>query len=156
MDFVVWLGAFILHAALVGRSMFAVLTTRDFREDLLNAFDFEKKINRWVVAELAAQASLVVVLLVGGKWFSAVLQASMLAYLLHLWQGKKLTVLVGDAYKEAKGFESRRVGIVVFYMVTFVLAIYRLIEAAVFSLLTPEGRETTRKLLQDMATLHGY
>ena len=39
----------------------------------------------------------------------------------------------------------------------FVLAVYRLIEVAIHTLLTPEGRALTQKLLHEAAaSVHGY
>lgn len=67
-----------------------------------------------------------------------------------LWRGYRIgdaTVDVTEVFKQAPSEKRRRAWRLAAYLVSFVYVIYRLVEAAVSSLLTPEGRAAAHKLL---------
>ena len=61
------------------------------------------------------------------------------------------TVDVTEVFKQAPAEKRRRAWRLAAYLVSFVYVIYRLVEAAVSSLLTPEGRAAAHKLLVEAA-----
>lgn len=71
-----------------------------------------------------------------------------------LWRGFRggdATVDVTEVFKQAPAEKRRRAWRLAGYLVSFVYVIYRLVEAAVSSLLTPEGRAAAHKLLVEAA-----
>lgn len=71
-----------------------------------------------------------------------------------LWRGYRqgdASVDVTEVFKQAPAEKRRRAWRLAGYLVSFVYVIYRLVEAAVSSLLTPEGRAAAHKLLVEAA-----
>ena len=67
------------------------------------------------------------------------------------WQRGEAVVDVTEIFKQAPVEKRRRAWRLALYLLSFVFIIYRLVEASVSALLTPDGRETAHRLLQDAA-----
>lgn len=103
------------------------------------------------VPEYATQSATAVLLLLSRAWIPALAHG---ALSLKLWRGYRAgdaTVDVTEVFKQAPAEKRRRAWRLAAYLVSFVYVIYRLVEAAVSSLLTPEGRAAAHKLLVEAA-----
>lgn len=77
--------------------------------------------------------------------------------MVHLWAGGRVLVAPTDAFRQLPRQKRQRLAQLAAHTAMFMLVVYRLIEAAVHSLLTPEGRAVAQKLLREAATsVHGY
>ncbi|KAG2444850.1 hypothetical protein HXX76_001591 [Chlamydomonas incerta] len=137
--------------------MFALISLSDLENDFINPYDLTQRLNRFVALEYATQVVLVAVLLLGGKWFLAGLQAAMLVYLLHSWHVKQHTVDATDVFRQLPVQKKRRLIMFGSFLLFFVIITYRFIESIIHGLLTEEGRAHAKKLFQDAAaSVHGY
>uniref|UniRef100_A0A383VZH0 Uncharacterized protein n=1 Tax=Tetradesmus obliquus TaxID=3088 RepID=A0A383VZH0_TETOB len=153
----VWVAAMILQSTLLGRNMYAIVCLTDLENDFINPFDLSSKMNRFVTHELVAHAVMAALLLLSGNWFSGACLAAVLAYMLHLHTHRLLHVDTTDAFRQLPQQKKQRFILLGAHLLLFVLVVYRLIETALLTLLTAEGRAMTKKLLHEAAaSIHGY
>ena len=103
------------------------------------------------VPEYATQSATAALFLLARAWVPALAHG---ALSFKLWRGYRsgdATVDVTEVFKQAPAEKRRRAWRLAAYLVSFVYVIYRLVEAAVSSLLTPEGRAAAHKLLVEAA-----
>eukprot|EP00878_Enallax_costatus_P006911 GHUV01007241.1.p1 GENE.GHUV01007241.1~~GHUV01007241.1.p1 ORF type:complete len:160 (+),score=24.68 GHUV01007241.1:253-732(+) len=154
---VVWLAAMIIQSALLGRNMYTIVCLTDLENDFINPFDLSAKMNRFVVHELVAQGSIAGLLLLSGNWLAGACHAVLLAYLLQLYTSRKLHVDTTDAFRQLPQQKKQRFILLGAHLLLFIVVVYRLIETALLTLLTPEGRAMTKKLMHEAAaSMHGY
>ncbi|GIL80862.1 hypothetical protein Vretimale_9431 [Volvox reticuliferus] len=157
LEFVVWLFAFLMQAAMLGRTMHALISLSELENDIINPYDLTLRLNRFVVLEYACQALLTASLLLTGKWLIGLLQLAMLAFLLHNWSTRRHVVDATDVFRQLPVQKKRRLIMFGSFLLFFVIITYRLIESVIHGLLTDEGRANAKRLFQDAAaTLHGY
>ncbi|KAF6254970.1 hypothetical protein COO60DRAFT_1537822 [Scenedesmus sp. NREL 46B-D3] len=116
----VWVAAMILQSTLLGRNMYAI------------------------VHEIAAQAFMAGMLLLSLNWFGGACHAAVLAYMLHLHGSRLLHVDTTDAFRQLPQQKKQRFILLGVHLLLFVLVVYRLIETALLTLLTAEGRAMTK------------
>jgi hypothetical protein len=104
--------------------------------------------------EYAGQAALAALFLLTGRWLPALPHAALAGWHARAWRRGDAAVDVTEIFKQAPGEKRARAWRLAFYLLSFVYVIYRLVEASVASLLTPEGREVASRLLQDAAASH--
>uniref|UniRef100_A0A7S0WIB6 Uncharacterized protein n=1 Tax=Chlamydomonas leiostraca TaxID=1034604 RepID=A0A7S0WIB6_9CHLO len=156
-DFLLWLFVLIINSGLVGRTTYALICLTDLEQDFINPYDLSNRLNRFVIAEYAGQFIMTAALIAGGKWFCAALHIAVSAYMITLFVKKQVYIDATDAFKQLKGQKFRRGVIFGCYCFSFVMVVFRLVETIVHQMLTPEGRETARKLFKEAAvTLPGY
>ena len=103
------------------------------------------------------QAALTALLLLSGNWFSGLANGAVCAYLATLWLSGAIYVDTTEAFRQLGQQKRQRGVLLAAALALFVLAVYRLIEVAIHTLLTPEGRALTQKLLHEAAaSVHGY
>ncbi|KAF8058833.1 L-lactate permease [Scenedesmus sp. PABB004] len=141
----------ILQSTLLGRNMYALVCLTDLENDFINPYDLSSKMNRFVVHELAAQGALAALLVLSGNWLAGGAHAALLAYMLRLHAGRGLTVDTTDAFRQLPQQKRQRFVLLSAHLALFVLVVFRLIETALLTLLTPEGRAMTKKLLHEAA-----
>ncbi|KAG2496227.1 hypothetical protein HYH03_005825 [Edaphochlamys debaryana] len=157
LDFLVWLFVFLLQAGMLGRTMYALISLSDLENDFINPYDLTQRLNRFVAFEYGGQVLITAALLLTGKWFLGLLQAAMLAFLLHSWHTRQHVVDATDVFRQLPMQKKRRLIMFGSFLGYFVIITYRLIESIIHGLLTDEGRANAKKLFQDAAaTLHGY
>jgi H+/gluconate symporter-like permease len=109
------------------------------------------------IPEYGAQAALTALLLLSGNWLSGLVNLAACAYLAHLWLARAIYVDTTEAFRQLPQQKRQRFILLGAALLLFVLAVYRLIEVAIHTLLTPEGRALTQKLLHEAAaSVHGY
>lgn len=156
-EFLMWLFMFFGQAALLGRTMYALICLTDLENDFINPFDLSTRLNAWVVPEYVLEIFITVVLLMSGKWLLGGLHVLMSAYIMKLLVDKKLHVDPTEAFKQLPDLKRYRWVALGFHLLSFIFVIYRLIESSILSFLTPEGKQITKKLFQDAAaSLTGY
>ncbi|MEW5302864.1 MAG: hypothetical protein WDW36_005605 [Sanguina aurantia] len=152
-----WLGLFILQAALLGRNIYAIVCFSDLESDFINPFELTSRLNRFVVLEYSGQAAITLAMLLSGEWILAALHGALLLYFLNLVRTRQYLIDTTDVFKQLPIQKKRRLAVFVFYAVLFVFTAYRLIETAIKTALSPEGREMVKKMLHEAAgSLHGY
>lgn len=103
------------------------------------------------------QALLALTLTLARKWLAAAAHLTLLAYMAHLWAAGAVRVAPTDAFRQLPRQKRQRLLQLGAHTALFMLVVYRLIEAAVHGLLTPEGRAAAQKLLREAAvSVHGY
>lgn len=108
-------------------------------------------------AEYAAHFVATAALLLSGRWFLGLIYLGMAVYMFKIWQLKRHRIDETDAFKVLPMQKKQRIIMLGFYIVTFVFAVYRLIERTLHTLLTPEGRHLAKKLIHEAAaSLNGY
>lgn len=156
-DLIIWLAAFVLQSSLLGIAFYTLIILSDLENDFINPYDLSTKLNRWVVPEYALQIAITLVCCLSLKYFTGVAQLCMLAYLVKFWIARQQYIDATDAFKQLPAQKKKRTIILVFHLCLFVFITYRVIECALHSLLTPEGRQTAKRIFQEAAaTLHGY
>lgn len=98
----------------------------DLEQDFINPYDLSNKLNRFVVAEYAAQFVLTAALLGTGKWFVGGLQLIVLVIMIHYYMKKQVYIDATDAFKQLKPQKTRRTVLFGVYCFTFVFITYRL------------------------------
>ena len=157
LEFVLWLFAFLLHAAMLGRIMYALTSLADLESDFINPFELSKRLNGWVAVEYGSQLALTLLFLATGKWFVALLEAGILAYMIRIWRKGQAYVDAADAFKQVPVQKPIRTRLCAAQVVCFVIVVYRLVGCAIHSLLTPAGRHAAHKLFREAASsIHGY
>ncbi|KAJ9524065.1 cornichon protein-domain-containing protein [Haematococcus lacustris] len=153
----VWLLAFVLQAGLLGRCMYGLISLSDLEQDFLNPLDLSRKLNAFVWLEYSAQFVVAAILVGTAKWVAGGLHVAITAYMVHLYLKGHVYIDATDAFRQLKQQKFRRGLLFGAYCLSFVFLTYRLIETAIHTTLTPEGRETAKKLFKDAAaSLHGY
>ncbi|GBF93642.1 hypothetical protein Rsub_06745 [Raphidocelis subcapitata] len=153
----VWVAALIMQSALLGRAMFAIMSLSDLENDFLNPYDLCGRLNRYVGVEYAVQGALALSLLLSGNWFTGAAHLAVLGYMVHLWAGNKVYVDATDAFRQLPEQKRQRLVQLGAHTALFMVVVYRLIETAVHTLMTPEGRALTQRLLKEAAgSTHGY
>lgn len=154
---VVWIAALIMQSALLGRNMFAIMSLSDLENDFINPFDLCSRLNRFVGAEYAVQGALTLALLLSGNWFVGAAHVALLGYMVHLWAGNLVYVDTTEAFRQLPRQKRQKLVLLGTHTALFMVVVYRLIEAAIHSLLTPEGRAVTQRLIKDaVGSMHGY
>ncbi|KAI8467108.1 MAG: cornichon protein-domain-containing protein [Monoraphidium minutum] len=153
----VWVAALIMQSALLGRSMYAIMSLSDLENDFLNPYDLCSRLNRFVAVEYGVQGGLALILLLSGNWFTGACHLALLGYMVHLWAGGRVYVDTTDAFRQLPQQKRQKLVLLAAHTVLFMLVVYRLIEAAIHALLTPEGRAVTQRLLKEaVGSVHGY
>ena len=101
--------------------------------------------------EYATQSATALLFLLTRSWVPALAHGALSLKLWRGYRGGDATVDVTEVFKQAPSEKRRRAWRLAAYLVSFVYVIYRLVEAAVSSLLTPEGRAAAHKLLVEAA-----
>lgn len=104
--------------------------------------------------EYAGQAGLAALFLLTGRWLPGTAHAALAGLHFRHWRRGDASLDVTEIFKQAPAEKRRRAWRLAFYLASFVYVIYRLVEASVHSLLSPEGREMAGKLLQEAASHH--
>jgi len=131
--------------------MYTLICLSDLENDFINPHDSCKRVNRWVIPELVAQATLTGLLMLSGKWFVGIFQLAVLAFHVRCYIRKEQFADVTEIFKELPEHKKRRIIKLVLYLISFVIIIYRLVETAVTALLTPAGRKVAKKIINDAA-----
>lgn len=146
-----------LQSSLLGIAFYTLICLSDLENDFINPYDLCTKLNRWVVPEYALQTAITCLVCLSLKYFIGSAELAMLVYLLKFWFSKQQYIDATDAFKQLPAQKRKRTIILVFHLACFVFITYRVIECALHSLLTPEGRVTAKKIFQEAAaSLHGY
>jgi protein cornichon len=157
LEFILWLFAFLMHAALLGRILYALTSLADLESDFINPFELSKRLNGYVAAEYGAQLALTLLFVATGKWFVAVLEAGILAYMVRIWRKGQAFVDAPDAFKQVPVQKPIKLRLCIAQVACFVVIVYRLVGCAIHSLLTPAGRHAAHKLFREAASsIHGY
>lgn len=147
----VYFVGFVLQAALMGISMFTLIKLSDLENDFINPHDATNSINTWVYPEFGLQALITVLMLCTGRWLVGGLQLVVLAFNLRLVFLQQYRVDVTEVFRELGREKKIRMVKLVMYVLIFVIVIYKLVETAVHTLLTPEGRVHAAHLMKQAA-----
>jgi len=101
--------------------------------------------------EYALQAALAALLLLTGHWVPGLAHGALAVLHARAWRAGEAGVDVTEIFKQAPGEKRRRAWRLGLYLLTFIYIIYRLVEAAVHALLTPDGRAVAQELLHQAA-----
>eukprot|EP00884_Botryococcus_braunii_P003011 jgi/Botrbrau1/12710/Bobra.67_1s0073.1 len=151
-DFLVWLISFVLQAGLLGFTMYGLITISDLEQDYLNPHDAADALNPWVAPEVAVQAVLGTILLIAQKWLFGPVHAAVAAFSMRRYLRGEATSEPTDIWDFAKKDKYIRMYKLIFYLVSFVYIIYRMVESAIHAIDgTPESNKMVHKLLQEAA-----
>ena len=79
------------------------------------------------VHELAVQGAMAALLLLSGNWFTGVLHAALLAYMVHLYSTGRMHIDTTDAFRQLPQQKVQRGILLGSHLVLFVLVVYRLV-----------------------------
>jgi Zn-dependent protease len=126
-----WLLCFVAIICLLFLQVYVVMSMSDLEDDLLNSIDFCKKLNEFVLPEIAVHFALTAVLLLTGHWLGFLIMLP-----IAVLDGRRLQMRQ-TRYDPTSIFvvlsRERRVSIikVVSYMVAFFYCLFKLIAALV-------------------------
>lgn len=143
--------AFILQAALMGICMFQLIKISDLENDFINPHDFGSSYNASVLPEFGLQATLTLLMLLSGRWVLAALHLAILGYNVRLVFLQNHLIDVTEAFRQLPQEKKRRFIKLGLYVFIFIIVIYKLVETAVHSLLTPEGRLQAAEIMKQAA-----
>ncbi|KAI7843681.1 hypothetical protein COHA_002581 [Chlorella ohadii] len=150
-ELLTYLIAFLLQSALLGCCMYQLIQLSDLESDYINPHDATNNVNWVVLPEYGCQAALTAVLLLTGHWLYGGLHAVLLAYHVRQFMRRQHLADVTEIFRQVGPRKQREMAKLVFYLLTFILAIYKLIEVIVLAFLTPSGRKAAAKVLRDAA-----
>eukprot|EP00850_Spirogloea_muscicola_P015876 SM000125S26081 [mRNA] locus=s125:283292:284582:+ [translate_table: standard] len=139
--FALWLASFLAVAALLGIVMYMLICLSDLENDFINPHDSASRINLLVAPEAALHAGLSVLHLVTGRWIFALLNAPLVAYHARLWQRREHLVDVTEIFVQLPAAKKMRLLKLFFYLLLFVISIYKLVESTVYMLMEGDGVE---------------
>lgn len=84
-------------------------------------------------------------------WVPGLAHAALAGLHYRAWSRGDAGIDVTEIFKQAPAEKRRRAWRLGLYLLTFVYIIYRLVEAAVHALLTPDGRAVAQELLHQAA-----
>jgi hypothetical protein len=142
---------FILQAALMGICMFTLIKISDLENDFINPHDATNSINAWVYPEFGLQALLTALMVFSGRWLVGGLHLIVLAFNVRLVFLQQHRVDVTEVFREIPREKKLRMVKLGMYVLIFVIVIYKLVETAVHTLLTPEGRVHAATLMKQAA-----
>lgn len=146
-----WLVTFLLQCALLGCCMYQLIQLSDLECDFINPHDAARNINWIVLPEYACQAAITALLLLTGRWAYGALHLLLLGYHVQQYLRRQHLADVTEIFRQVGPRKKREIGKLVFYLVTFIIAIYKLIEVIVLAFLTPSGRKVAAKVMRDAA-----
>ncbi|KAK9827272.1 hypothetical protein WJX81_006715 [Elliptochloris bilobata] len=149
--FLVWLLALLLTAALLGITMYSLISLSDLENDFINPHDSSVSINRWVEPKYVIEAVLFALLLLTGKWVTASLLLGVCAWDLRTYLRSEHKVDVTEIFRQIPHEKKVRMVSLLVYLVTFVITIYKLVETAIYSLLNDDGRRAAHNLFKEAA-----
>ncbi|KAL6785501.1 ERV14 [Auxenochlorella protothecoides x Auxenochlorella symbiontica] len=154
-EFLVWLLAVLIQAAVLAINMHITLQFTDLENDNTNPHDAASAINSVVLWEYGLEGFLAIWLILNGKWFSALLPLAILAFHIQQWRFGRQYIDVTEIYRQVKPRRQQAVTKLIVYLFLFAWILYSFIYVMLHSLLTPAGKVAAREILQEAAaTLH--
>jgi hypothetical protein len=101
--------------------------------------------------EYALQAALAALFLLSGHWAPGLVHSALAALHARALKRGEAGIDVTEIFKQAPAEKRRRAWRLGLYLLTFIYIIYRLVEAAVHALLTPDGKALAQELLHQAA-----
>jgi len=150
-DFLLYLLCFFLQAALLGVVMYGLICISDLENDFTNPHDASDTLNKWALPEFVVQSAMVGLLLVSGKWVTGGIHLCMSIFNWREFLRGDHRIDATDAFQKVPYQKKLRLGKLVFYLVSFVLLIYKLVETAVLHLISHHDRQAAHKIVQEAA-----
>lgn len=132
--------------------MYQLIQLSDLECDFVNPHDATRNINSVVVPEYVCQALLTAFLLIRGHWIYGGMHVVLLAYHVRQYLRRQHLADVTEIFRQVGPRKRRDMVKLAFYLVTFVLAIYKMIEVIVVAFISPTGRKAAAKVLRDAMT----
>jgi len=150
-DFLLFLLCFFLQAGLLGLVMYGLICISDLENDFINPHDASDTLNKWALPEYVVQSVMTGLLLAFGKWATGGVHLCMAIYNWREYLRGDHRVDATDVFQKVGYQKKLRLGKLVFYLVSFVLLIYKLVAAAVHHLVSHGDRQAAHKIIQDAA-----
>lgn len=138
-DLTLWLLSFFAVAAALGILIYQLMCLSDLEFDYINPFDSASSINKFVLPEFIIQGSLCAVFLLTGHWVMALINAPVVYYHVTLYMNRQHLVDVTEIFSllgKEKKYRLIKLG---FYVFLFFIVIYRLVMAAVLTVLETDS-----------------
>ncbi|EFN57271.1 hypothetical protein CHLNCDRAFT_21686 [Chlorella variabilis] len=124
-ELLTWLLAFILQSALLGCCMYQLIQLSDLECDFINPHDASRNINSVVLPEYLCQAALTIFMLLSGHWLYGGIHLLLLAYHVRQYLRRGHLADVTEIFRQVAPRKRREMFKLAFYLLTFVLAIYK-------------------------------
>mmetsp|Transcript_15204 Transcript_15204/g.45851 ORF Transcript_15204/g.45851 Transcript_15204/m.45851 type:complete len:157 (-) Transcript_15204:1873-2343(-) len=143
--------AFVIEAALMGIMMYQLIKLSDLENDFINPHDATAALNKVVFPEFGLQALMTLLMLLSGRWFIGSLHVLVLAFNVREVMLQRHHVDVTEVFRDLNRQKTIRNIKLALYVLIFVVVIYKLVETAVETLLTPEGRVHAAHIMKQAA-----
>lgn len=150
-----WILSFLLESALLGILMYTLICLSDLENDFINPHDSSARINKFVVPEYALHAAHTLMFLVTGRYFMFAINLPLVVYHGRQYTRKACFIDVTEIFNQLQAEKQQRLLKLGFYLVVFVITIYRLVESAVTVLLVTGssrgGKRAAKKAAERLA-----
>jgi len=133
----------------VGVNLYVVIALEDLQSDLVNPHDATRRINRLVVWDIGSHAIGTAFMLLSGHWIVAAMNVPLIYYHAEGWKDKRLFMDVTEIFNRVAEERRARTRKLTFLGVVGFWTAYRVVYAALMTLLTEAGRKAMAKVLRE-------
>lgn len=137
-DFLLYVFCFFLQAGLLGLVMHGLIVLSDLENDFTNPHDASDSLNGWAVPEFVIQSTMMGLLMICGKWLTGSYHLLMTIYNWREYIRRDHRVDATDVFQKIKFQKHIRMGKLIFYLLSFVLLIYKVVDSAIDAFSSPE------------------
>ncbi|XP_022151664.1 protein cornichon homolog 1-like isoform X1 [Momordica charantia] len=129
-NLIFWFISFCINVALLVFNFYQLLVLTDLEADYLNIYDSSSRINKLVIPEFIVQGVFCSLFLLTGHWFMFLITVPVSCYHIRLFLKREHLIDVTEVFRVLKREKYFRLGKLIFYLLMFLIVIFRIIVAA--------------------------
>ncbi|XP_022151666.1 protein cornichon homolog 1-like isoform X2 [Momordica charantia] len=133
-NLIFWFISFCINVALLVFNFYQLLVLTDLEADYLNIYDSSSRINKLVIPEFIVQGVFCSLFLLTGHWFMFLITVPVSCYHIRLFLKREHLIDVTEVFRVLKREKYFRLGKLIFYLLMFLIVIFRLTLSAFNSL----------------------
>ncbi|KAF5195024.1 cornichon-like protein [Thalictrum thalictroides] len=130
-DLILWLLTFFIVISLLAVTVYQFVCLADLEIDHINIYDSSARINACVIPEFVIQGTLSAIFLLTWHWFMFLLSVPISYYHIRLYMARKHLIDVTEIFTSLDRDKKYLLVKLGFYLIIFVIVIYRLVETSV-------------------------
>lgn len=133
-NLIFWFISFCFNVALLVLNFYQLLVLTDLEADYLNIYDSSSRINTLVIPEFLVQGVFCSLFLFTGHWFMFLITVPVSCYHINLFLKREHLIDVTEVFRALKREKYFRLAKLIFYLLLFLIVIFRLTLSAFNSL----------------------
>ncbi|KAK9157845.1 hypothetical protein Scep_004419 [Stephania cephalantha] len=138
-ELILLLLSFVISLGLLAAAFYQFICLSDLESDYINPYDLSSRINAIVTKEFLVQGMLCGLFLLTWHWFMFLISAPLAYYHLKLYMNQKHLIDVTEIFSVLNAEKKYRVIKIGFYLVLFIVVLFRLVVTAVELILDEDG-----------------